>query len=98
PPDIASFPPRRSSDLLMLAKFPVRIVELNHSALNVQGLPLNHCIYWNRSEITHKKPLDLMDGILVMVYQQDCQPMLLYPQPVYQDRKSTRLNSSHVSI
>src|SRR5699024_11979026 len=69
----------------MLGKSPVHIVKLNHSALNVQALLLSHCNYLNQSGINHRKPSDLMDDIPVKVCLQG-------------DRKSTRLNSSHVSI
>src|SRR5207253_10305308 len=90
PPPLPSFPTRRSSDLI--APF---IAELNrirhaHPALQrLRGLRFHHSS--NDSIVAYSRTSDDGSDIVLCVVNLD-------PEQWHEDRKSTRLNSSHVAI
>src|SRR5699024_11231688 len=93
PRDLHSFPTRRSSDLCMLD------ADMTIDELCRESIEHGYCSIKNyidsseNSLITPDKIIEMIQNDEIKC-QQDCKDFLT----LYQDRKSTRLNSSHVSI
>src|SRR5438874_5716843 len=79
PPDLHSFPTRRSSDL---CRHPEAVDDVARAELDQHGLA--------------RGDVQLVSGTRALRGQRI--PVLDLPPPLVPDRKSTRLNSSHVEI
>src|SRR5207249_8986146 len=91
PPLLSSFPTRRSSDLRQCAGFPVRMVAM----IEVTD--------WAKDilERSHEAARRLNPQARIKLATRGSEVRAMFidrPGPNDQDRKSTRLNSSHVSI
>src|SRR5437868_12674696 len=90
----AAHPQRQTDDNfchLILAYHTLQLLEIKALILPANGFQSLGC---NSQRIGNRQP----NGLRAHIQTQDSRGMWLWLRPSWRDRKSTRLNSSHVSI